>query len=197
MPSINYLSSSLQNLTTETDQLRRQKSADDLSFRGEVSSSNRAQVHPSHAAHVRFASEGSQSVGDDFRTKENRAALPPDEMMAPTLLDATRIGTVVAAPAAPPRQYPLKDFFRNTDQGFFRLSDDGAMLSFMRPVSVDGQLPRMNIFVQSLQGTAPMGEPRQITSETARDISDYYWKGSSTILYDRDVGGDESSTCWL
>ncbi len=62
----------------------------------------------------------------------------------------------------------------------------------MRPVSVDGQPPRMNVFVQSLQGATPVGEPRRITGETARDISSYVWKGSDTILYAKDFGGDEN-----
>lgn len=107
-------------------------------------------------------------------------------------LAATLIGAVPGAPAAEPRQYPLKDFFRNPDQGFFRLSDDGSMLAFMRPVSVDGHPPRMNIFVQDLAGATPVGEPRKLTSETARDISAYLWKGSDTILYAKDFGGDEN-----
>ncbi|WP_443103604.1 alpha/beta hydrolase family protein [Bordetella sp. H567] len=112
--------------------------------------------------------------------------------MTRTLLAATLIGAASGAPAAAPRQYPLKDFFRNPDRGFFRLSDDGAMLAFMRPVSVDGQPPRMNIFVQSVHGATPVGEPRKLTSETARDISSYVWKGSDTILYAKDFGGDEN-----
>ncbi|WP_373454469.1 alpha/beta hydrolase family protein [Bordetella genomosp. 9] len=112
--------------------------------------------------------------------------------MTRTLLAATLIGATPGAPAAAPRQYPLKDFFRNPDRGYFRLSDDGSMIAFMRPVSVEGQPPRMNIFVQSLEGATPVGEPRKITSETARDIGSYVWKGSDTILYAKDFGGDEN-----
>ncbi|ARP81156.1 S9 family peptidase [Bordetella genomosp. 8] len=114
------------------------------------------------------------------------------KFMTRTLLAATLIGATPGAPAAAPRQYPLKDFFRNPDRGYFRLSDDGSMIAFMRPVSVEGQPPRMNIFVQSLQGATPVGEPRKITSETARDIGSYVWKGSDTILYAKDFGGDEN-----
>ncbi|ANN71659.1 peptidase [Bordetella bronchialis] len=114
------------------------------------------------------------------------------KLMTRTLLAATLIGAAPGAPAATPRQYPLKDFFRNPERGFFRLSDDGNMIAFMRPVSVDGQPPRMNIYVQSLQGATPVGEPRKITNESARDISSYVWKGSDTILYAKDFGGDEN-----
>lgn len=96
-----------------------------------------------------------------------------------------------AAADRPPR-YPIEDFFRNPDRGFFRLSEDGAMLAFMEPVSIDGQPARMNIFVQPLQGSRPVGEARRLTSETLRDIGQFFWKGSHTILYAKDFNGDEN-----
>ena len=37
-----------------------------------------------------------------------------------------------------------------------------------------------------------MGAPRQLTRESARDISNYFWKGGSTMLYQKDFGGDEN-----
>ncbi len=88
--------------------------------------------------------------------------------------------------------YPLQDFFRNPERGYFRLSDDGATLGFMQPVSIDGAPARMNIHVQSLQAGLPAGEPRRLTGETARDISNFFWKGSGTVLYQKDFGGDEN-----
>lgn len=91
-----------------------------------------------------------------------------------------------------PRIYPVQDFFRNPARGFFRLSDDGAMLGFMEPASVEGQAPRMNVFVQALEGSTLVGQPRRLTNETARDISQYFWKGSNTIIYEKDVNGDEN-----
>ena len=51
-----------------------------------------------------------------------------------------------------PPVYPLTDFFRNPDRGFFRLSDDGRWLAFMEPVSFDDGPARMNLFVQALEG---------------------------------------------
>lgn len=93
---------------------------------------------------------------------------------------------------SPPPLYPLKDFFRNPARGFFRLSDDGRWLSFMEPVSFDGGPARMNIFVQELAGSKPVGEARCLTRETDRDIAEYFWKGSETLLYAKDFEGDEN-----
>ena len=92
-----------------------------------------------------------------------------------------------------PPQYPMRDFFRNIDRGYFRLSSDGRMLGFMQPaVGDDGKTQRMNIFVQPLDGSRPAGEPRQVTRESARDIPNYFWKGPGTLLYTKDFGGDEN-----
>lgn len=109
-----------------------------------------------------------------------------------TVLAAGLIGTTLGAAAQPPRAYPLKDFFRNPERGYFRLADDGKTLGFMQPVSIDGQPPRMNIYVQALADGVPAGEPRKLTSETARDISNFFWKGDDTVLYQKDFGGDEN-----
>jgi dipeptidyl aminopeptidase/acylaminoacyl peptidase len=94
--------------------------------------------------------------------------------------------------AAVPAQFPLRDFFSNPERAYFRLSDDGRTLGFMQPVAVEGGTRRMNVYVQQLEGSLPAAEPRKLTSETARDISNYYWKGSDTILYEKDFGGDEN-----
>lgn len=92
----------------------------------------------------------------------------------------------------PPRIYPITDFFRNPARGFFRISDDGAMLGFMEPVTISDRAPRMNVFVQDLDGSTPVGAPRQLTHETERDISQYFWKGADTIIYEKDFKGDEN-----
>lgn len=91
-----------------------------------------------------------------------------------------------------PEHIPLEDFFRNPERGYFRLSDDGAQLGFMMPVSIDGAPARMNIFVQAIVEGQPSGEPRRLTAETARDIGNFFWKGSNTVLYQKDFGGDEN-----
>ncbi|MDE2048563.1 MAG: hypothetical protein KGJ44_09155, partial [Betaproteobacteria bacterium] len=80
----------------------------------------------------------------------------------------------VATAAPPVKQYPLRDFFRNPDKGYFRLSEGGTMLGFMQPWSADAKAPkRMNIYVQQLDGSKPVGEPRRVTAEAARDIANY------------------------
>jgi dipeptidyl aminopeptidase/acylaminoacyl peptidase len=98
-----------------------------------------------------------------------------------------------ATARAVPPQYPMRDFFRNIDRGYFRLSSDGKQLGFMQPaVGDDGKTRRMNIFVQALDGSRPVGEPRQVTRESARDIPNYFWKGPGTLLFTKDTGGDEN-----
>ncbi|MGB6102224.1 MAG: S9 family peptidase [Pusillimonas sp.] len=91
-----------------------------------------------------------------------------------------------------PRKYAVQDFFRNPERGFFRLSDDGARLGFMEPVGIDGQAARMNVCVQALDGSTPTGPVRRLTSETERDIAQFFWKGSDTIIYEKDFNGDEN-----
>jgi len=114
--------------------------------------------------------------------------------LAAAALSATLLaGAPPAAHSAPPPQLPLKDFFHHPERAYFRLSDDGKTLGFMQPVAQADGTRRLNVFVQPLKGSAPVGEPRKLTSETARDIGTYYWKGSDTILYEKDFGGDENT----
>ncbi len=91
-----------------------------------------------------------------------------------------------------PRRYAIQDFFRNPPRGYFRLSDDGAWLAFMEPVSLNDGPARLNIFIQPLRGSAPAGEPRRVTAETERDIAQFFLKGSSTLIYAKDFNGDEN-----
>jgi len=99
----------------------------------------------------------------------------------------------VFADATVPKKFPVRDFFANPERAYFRLSDDGKTLGFMQPVAeAQGQQRRLNVFVQPLEGSTPVGEARQLTHETARDINIYYWKGSDRILYTKDFGGDEN-----
>lgn len=107
--------------------------------------------------------------------------------LAGASLIAQAQSTAPAAASAVPRQYDLRDFFRNPERAYFRLSPDGQWLSFMQPWE-----NRLNVYVQPLKDGKPVGEPRRLTSETARDISIYYWKGPDRILYVKDFGGDEN-----
>jgi len=101
--------------------------------------------------------------------------------------------TLPAQADAPPPQFPLRDFFRNPEKAYFRLSDDGKWLGFMQPATGEaGDAKRMNVFVQALEAGKPVGAARQLTRESERDISIYRWKGNGTVLYEKDFGGDEN-----
>ena len=89
-----------------------------------------------------------------------------------------------------PKQYDLQDFFGKPERSFFRLSPDGTALGFMQPYE-----RRNNIYVVSLpqDGSVPdFSGARQLTVETERDISGFFWKGNDHILYVKDFGGDEN-----
>lgn len=90
---------------------------------------------------------------------------------------------VLPARAADEAPLPVRDFFRHPDRGYFRISPDGKTLAFMQPYE-----RRMNIYVQPVAG----GEPRRLTSETARDIEDEFWKGPDRLVYVKDFAGDEN-----
>ena len=81
------------------------------------------------------------------------------------------------------RRIPVEDFFRNPQKANFDISPDGSFISFTSPYN-----GRMNIFVQKI-GT---NEAKQITKETDRDISTYFWANNQRILYLKDNGGDEN-----
>lgn len=95
-----------------------------------------------------------------------------------------------ASSAAPPRRYELKDFFAKPQQASFSLSPDGKTLAFLAPYE-----RRQNVFVMPCPagGNAPdFAAAKRITSETARDIAGYFWKGDGHIIYGKDFGGDEN-----
>jgi len=101
-------------------------------------------------------------------------------MIAVTGLDFGFPAFAAPADATP---IPVREFFRHPERGFFRISPDGRTLAFMEPWN-----RRMNIFVQPVAA----GEPSRLTEETARDISDHFWKGPKRLVYLKDFGGDEN-----
>ncbi len=110
-------------------------------------------------------------------------------MRLPKLLLAAALAAALppatAAPdagAATVPRLPMRDFFRNPEQAGHQLSPDGRYLSWAAPWE-----RRLNVFVRPVAG----GEARRVTSEKARDISAYFWKGDR-ILYVKDFGGDEN-----
>jgi dipeptidyl aminopeptidase/acylaminoacyl peptidase len=92
--------------------------------------------------------------------------------------------TLAGAPAPwqPAKTIPMRDFFRNPERSGFALSQDGSYISWLAPYR-----SRLNVFVRPLAG----GRARRVTSETARDLAGYFWKGDR-ILYEKDFGGDEN-----
>jgi dipeptidyl aminopeptidase/acylaminoacyl peptidase len=83
---------------------------------------------------------------------------------------------------------PLRDFFKNPEQGHFSISPDGKHLSMMKPWK-----SRMNVFTQEISSDRlPIGNQKQVTFVSDRDITEYDWKGNKTILYSRDFNGDEN-----
>jgi dipeptidyl aminopeptidase/acylaminoacyl peptidase len=101
--------------------------------------------------------------------------------------------TAVSSAVSPQtvKRYDVRDFFSSPEQAYFRLSEDGKTLSYMRPAK-DLEGKRRNIYVQPLDGSKLVGGERRLTQETARDIDNYFWKGSNTLLYQKDFGGDEN-----
>ena len=81
------------------------------------------------------------------------------------------------------RQIPLEDFFKNPEKARYQISPDGKYFSFMAPYE-----KRMNIFVQEIGKDSAV----RLTSETDRDIADYFWKNPTRILFLKDTGGDEN-----
>src|SRR5215813_6833988 len=81
------------------------------------------------------------------------------------------------------KRSPLRDVFRNPEKIGFQVSPDGKSISFMQPYQ-----RRMNVFVQPRKG----GPAVRVSSETERNVSGYFWKGSSRIVYAKDFKGDEN-----
>jgi dipeptidyl aminopeptidase/acylaminoacyl peptidase len=94
-------------------------------------------------------------------------------------------GSCTNAPKPPMKAklIPLENFFKNPEKSRYQISPDGKYFSYMAPYE-----SRMNVFVQERGKT----EATQLTSETDRDISGYFWPNNEQILYLKDNGGDEN-----
>ncbi len=87
-----------------------------------------------------------------------------------------------SAKVQPPPVIPMQDFFRNPEKSGYQISPDGQYFSYRAPWK-----NRMNIFVQKVGDTTAV----QVTTDTVRDVSGYFWKGDR-LLYSRDINGDEN-----
>ncbi len=100
----------------------------------------------------------------------------------------SRIAVAQAAPATTVKVYDVRDFFRKPERSRFRLAPDGRHLAFLARNS-----GRQNVFVQTLDASGtPTGTPTALTNESARDVSDFFWKGNAHVVYVKDFGGDEN-----
>jgi dipeptidyl aminopeptidase/acylaminoacyl peptidase len=91
--------------------------------------------------------------------------------------------TTTAQKSMASKQIPLEDFFKNPEQNSYQISPDGSYYSFMAPYE-----NRMNIFVQKRGSDKII----QLTKETDRSVSGYFWPNNERILYLKDTGGDEN-----
>ena len=82
-----------------------------------------------------------------------------------------------------PRTIPLEDFFRNPDKTRFQISPSGDYLSYMAPWQ-----NRLNVFTQHIGTNTGI----QVTRETERNVSGYFWGSNSKIIFLKDKGGDEN-----
>jgi len=78
---------------------------------------------------------------------------------------------------------PLEDFFKNPEKSYFQISPDGKYLSYMAPFK-----DMKNIFIMEEGKDSAI----QLTYETERSVYTYGWKNNTTILFVKDVGGDEN-----
>ena len=83
---------------------------------------------------------------------------------------------------APPPVIEMKDFFRNPEKSGFQISPDGNYFAFRAPWK-----SRMNLFVQKVGDSTAT----QVTTDTVRDVSSYFWK-NDRLIYSRDINGDEN-----
>lgn len=85
--------------------------------------------------------------------------------------------------SAQTKKYTIRDFFRNPEKARFQLSPGGDQIAYLAPWN-----NRMNIHIQKPGATGAT----RVTSVTDRDISGYFWKNNTSLIYVRDFGGDEN-----
>ena len=82
-----------------------------------------------------------------------------------------------------PPEIPLEDFFRNPEKSLFQISPDGNHLAYMASYK-----DMKNVFISDLNNDNIV----QLTFETERSVYSYGWKNPNTIIFIKDVGGDEN-----
>ena len=82
-----------------------------------------------------------------------------------------------------PPVYQVEDFFKNPEKTIFSLSPQGQYYAWLAPWE-----DMMNIHYKEVDSD----EEIRLTSETGRSIYYTYWINDNTLLYMKDVGGDEN-----
>ena len=82
-----------------------------------------------------------------------------------------------------PPVYQVEDFFKNPEKTIFSLSPQGQYYAWLAPWE-----DMMNIHYKEVDSD----EEIRLTSETERSIYYTYWINDNTLLYMKDVGGDEN-----
>jgi dipeptidyl aminopeptidase/acylaminoacyl peptidase len=80
------------------------------------------------------------------------------------------------------RIIPVADFFKSQDRGFYEISPDGKVLSYLK---TEGK--RQNIFVEDLAS----GKSLQITHLDEKNINYYSWVSNDELIYYKEKGGAE------
>lgn len=89
--------------------------------------------------------------------------------------------------------YDVQDFFKNPDSAGYQLSPDGRNIAFVKSGISESGASRMNVYVQAVTPEGRLsGSEKKLTDEHLRDIAGFLWKGSETLLYFKDAGGDEN-----
>lgn len=88
--------------------------------------------------------------------------------------------------------YSVEDFFRNPGTSDYQLSDNGQLVAYLKSgPSAEGK-NRKNINLRPVNNEGAGSEEKQLTHETERDVAGFTWKGSDTLVYFKDNGGDEN-----
>ncbi|HCN84188.1 MAG TPA: S9 family peptidase [Sphingobacteriaceae bacterium] len=80
------------------------------------------------------------------------------------------------------KQIPVEAFFAGPAKTSFLISPDGTSISYLKPYN-----GRLNIFIQTLDDK----KITQITRETDRSVSYYFWANNNELLYLKDMMGND------
>jgi dipeptidyl aminopeptidase/acylaminoacyl peptidase len=81
------------------------------------------------------------------------------------------------------KQIPIEGFFSAPSKTSFSISPDGQYISYLQPYN-----GRLNVFIQTVDGK----KVTQVTKETDRNISNYFWANNDELLYFIDRTGNEN-----